>query len=193
MKRIIVCFVLATLLFPVPVSGQATKSATAASAPQTQQPPPTITSTVDREISTVEKEILDAAKAMRGDKFNFSPESLNISSSDYRVVRATMEICARAWIIARDASNRGIPRWISFRLRDESGDRPPVQCCECAEQNQCDKRRHVKNYVQRVRPDAVAFGQESVRRAEHRPIANRSLWLGVNQVWNPPGLQLADE
>jgi uncharacterized damage-inducible protein DinB len=42
---------------------------------------------VDREISAIEKQIMEAAEAMPEDKFNFSPESLNIPSSDYKGVR----------------------------------------------------------------------------------------------------------
>jgi len=42
---------------------------------------------VDREISTVEKPIVEAAEAMPEDKFNFSPESLNIPGSEYKGVR----------------------------------------------------------------------------------------------------------
>jgi hypothetical protein len=38
---------------------------------------------------------------------------------------------------------------------------------ECAQDNQCGERQDVKDHMQRIRPDAVAFGQESVRRAEH--------------------------
>ena len=54
---------------------------------QPQQPPPTIASTVDRQITTIEKQIVDAAEAMPEDKFNFSPESLNIPASNYKGVR----------------------------------------------------------------------------------------------------------
>jgi hypothetical protein len=42
---------------------------------------------VDREISLVEREVTDAAEAMPEDKFNFSPESLNIPGADYKGVR----------------------------------------------------------------------------------------------------------
>jgi uncharacterized damage-inducible protein DinB len=68
---------------------QTTKSsppagASAASSPST---PPTIASAIDREISIVEKELIDAAEAMPEDKFDFSPEKLNISGSDYKGVR----------------------------------------------------------------------------------------------------------
>jgi uncharacterized damage-inducible protein DinB len=55
------------------------------SAPPAQ--PPTVAAVVDREISNVEKQIVDVAEAMPDDKFNFSPESLNIPGADYKGVR----------------------------------------------------------------------------------------------------------
>ena len=67
--------------------------ATAANTAQAQQPPglqqasPTVASVVDREISAIEKQVVDAAEAMPEDKFNFSPESLNIPGADYKGVR----------------------------------------------------------------------------------------------------------
>src|SRR4029079_8983745 len=64
---------------------QAAKSSPAAAAsPST---PPTIASAIDREISLVEKEVVDAAEAMPEDKFDFSPEKLNLPGSDYKGVR----------------------------------------------------------------------------------------------------------
>src|SRR5208337_4838488 len=51
------------------------------------QPSPTVASTLDNQISTVEKQIVDAAEAMPEDKFNFSPESLKIPGDDYKGVR----------------------------------------------------------------------------------------------------------
>jgi uncharacterized damage-inducible protein DinB len=56
-------------------------------AQQSQQPPPTIASSVDRQISTIEKEVVEAAEAMPEDKFNFSPEGLNLQGSNYKGVR----------------------------------------------------------------------------------------------------------
>jgi hypothetical protein len=50
-------------------------------------PAPTIASAVDREISGVEKQILEVAEAMPEDKFNFSPESLSIPGGGYKGVR----------------------------------------------------------------------------------------------------------
>jgi len=69
--------------------GQASSSAQAASATQSQpsQTSPTLASVVDREVGNVEKLIVEAAEAMPEDRFNFSPESLNIAGGDYKGVR----------------------------------------------------------------------------------------------------------
>jgi uncharacterized damage-inducible protein DinB len=87
MKRMQILLPSVVLIFAMAALGQSTKSTTSASQPQTAQPPATIASAVDREISGVEKQILDAAMAMPEDKFNFSPESLNIPGADYKGVR----------------------------------------------------------------------------------------------------------
>ncbi len=60
----------------------------AASAQAQSTQAPTFGSTVDAEVSAVEKLILDVAAAMPEDKFNFTPENLNISGSDYKGVRS---------------------------------------------------------------------------------------------------------
>src|SRR5579864_1083014 len=89
MKRIRIVLPSAVLMFAVTALGQGTNGGENASAPRAQQAqtPPTIAATVDREISTIEKQIVEAAQAMPEDKFNFSPESLNISGDDYKGVR----------------------------------------------------------------------------------------------------------
>jgi uncharacterized damage-inducible protein DinB len=90
MKQIRIFFLLPALIFAAIALAQGTNLAAAASPPQAQQSPqpqPTMASTVDREISTIEKEIVEAAEAMPEDKFNFSPESLNIPGNDYKGVR----------------------------------------------------------------------------------------------------------
>jgi len=66
---------------------QAAKSSPAAGASASPSTPPTIASAIDREISIVEKELIDAAEAMPEDKFDFSPEKLNLTGSDYKGVR----------------------------------------------------------------------------------------------------------
>jgi len=63
----------------------------AAGSPRSQEPqqaPPTVASAVDRDISAVEKQIVDVAEAMPETKFTFSPETLNIPGSDYKGVRS---------------------------------------------------------------------------------------------------------
>jgi uncharacterized damage-inducible protein DinB len=92
MKQMQIFLPLAVLIFTVVAPAHSANSATAASAPppqQSQQPSaPTIASTVDREISGVEKQIVDVAEAMPEDKYNFSPETLNIPGADYKGVRS---------------------------------------------------------------------------------------------------------
>jgi hypothetical protein len=90
MKQMRIFLLLAGFIFTAAALGQGTKSAAAASAPQAQQLqqlPPTIASSVDREISAIEKQIMEAAEAMPEDKFNFSPESLKIPGGEYEGVR----------------------------------------------------------------------------------------------------------
>ena len=79
----------AVLILAVSTLAQDTKSTAVATAPQAQasQPAPTLASAIDREISDIEKQVLDAAEAMPEDKFNFSPESLNLPSGNYKGVR----------------------------------------------------------------------------------------------------------
>jgi uncharacterized damage-inducible protein DinB len=66
---------------------QTPTSSAAAGTSASPPTPPTIASTIDREISLVEKEVVEAAEAMPPNKFDFSPEKLNISGSDYKGVR----------------------------------------------------------------------------------------------------------
>jgi DinB superfamily len=83
-KHIRIFLLLAVLVFAVAAVGQGTNSAAiAAQMPQS----PTIASVVERQISSVEKLIVDAAEAMPEAKFNFTPEILNIPGDDYKGVR----------------------------------------------------------------------------------------------------------
>jgi uncharacterized damage-inducible protein DinB len=66
---------------------QGATSSPAAGASASPSTPATIASAIDREISLVEKEVVEAAEAMPESKFDFSPEKLNISGSDYKGVR----------------------------------------------------------------------------------------------------------
>jgi uncharacterized damage-inducible protein DinB len=57
-------------------------AAAAADAPQTAA------SVIDKQISGVEKEVIDAAEAMPAEKFDFTPEKLQIAGSDFKGVRS---------------------------------------------------------------------------------------------------------
>jgi len=82
MKQLRIILPLAVLIVSVAALPQAS-----ASAPQAQPSAPTIASALDHEISGVEKQIVDVAEAMPEDKYNFSPETLNIPGADYKGVR----------------------------------------------------------------------------------------------------------
>jgi len=89
MKHIRTSLLLTAALFLGAASAyaQAAKSSPAAGASASPSTPPTIASAIDREISIVEKELVDAAEAMPEAKFDFSPEKLNVSGSAYKGVR----------------------------------------------------------------------------------------------------------
>lgn len=87
---------------------------------QTQQPAQsatTIASLVDRDVTTVEKQILEAAAAMPEDKFNFSPEALNIPGSDYKGVRSfagqVKHIAASNWYIWSPLTGDKLPEGLN--------------------------------------------------------------------------------
>src|SRR6266550_4761697 len=98
MKDVKTLLLLTPLLFATLAYGQSPKSSAVAaasvtaaaprsSASGTPSTPPTVASAIDREISIVEKELVETAEAMPENKFDFSPEKLNISGSDYKSVR----------------------------------------------------------------------------------------------------------
>src|SRR6267154_5587010 len=94
MKHIQTFLLLTGFLLGALAYAQDTKSSPAAntsgahdSAQASSSPAPTIASAIDRAISIVEKELIDSAEAMPEDKFDFSPEKLNLSGSDYKGVR----------------------------------------------------------------------------------------------------------
>jgi hypothetical protein len=86
MKHVRPSLLLAMLVSAVPVAGQDPKAAPAASTTPAQ-PPATVASIVDRQVSAVEKLIVDIAEAMPEDRFNFSPEGLKIPGAEYKGVR----------------------------------------------------------------------------------------------------------
>jgi hypothetical protein len=87
MRQYRILLLLTTVTFAAIFFGPCLKSASHAAA-QSPQAPPTVASVVDREVSSIEQQILDVAEAMPEDKFNFSPEGLNIRGSAYKGVRS---------------------------------------------------------------------------------------------------------
>ncbi len=71
--------------------GAAKPAAPAASPAAQATQPPTISAVIDREISIIEKQFVDAADAMPEDKYNFTPAGLNLQGSDYKGVRTFAE------------------------------------------------------------------------------------------------------
>ena len=87
MKPVRTFFLLAIVIVTVTIVKGALTNARAADAPTPQASPTTLTASVDRDITSVEKQILDVADAMPEDKFSFTPESLNIPGSNFKGVR----------------------------------------------------------------------------------------------------------
>jgi uncharacterized damage-inducible protein DinB len=89
------------------------QSASAQQSQEAQQPAATVASTVDRDISAIEKQIVDAAEAMPEDKFNFTPEALNIPGSNYKGVRSfavqVKHIAASNWFIWSALTGEKLP------------------------------------------------------------------------------------
>ncbi len=125
---------------------QATKSSPAAVASASPSTPPTIASSIDREISLVEKEVLEAAEAMPEDKFDFSPEKLNIPGSDYKGVRTFGEqlkhIAASNYLI-----------WSPI-----TGEKPPDNVNDGKGPDNMKAKADIIKYVK----DSFAFGHKSV-------------------------------
>ena len=125
---------------------QATKSSPAAGASASPSTPPTIASSIDREISLVEKEVLEAAEAMPADRFDFSPEKLNIPGSDYKGVRTFGEqlkhIAASNYLI-----------WSPI-----TGEKPPDNVNDGKGPDNMKAKADIIKYVK----DSFAFGHKSV-------------------------------
>jgi hypothetical protein len=84
------CFVAILGLAMAAFAQRDTKSESPASSPKPPeaQPAPSIASVLDRQVSVSEKLVTEAADSMPEDKFNFTPDSLNIPGSDYKGVRS---------------------------------------------------------------------------------------------------------
>jgi hypothetical protein len=95
--------------------------ASASGSQQSAQPAPTIASAIDRDISAVEKQIIDASEAMPEDKFNFTPEALDIPGANYKGVRSfaveVKHIAASNWFIWSPLTGDKLPEG----LKDGNG------------------------------------------------------------------------
>jgi len=96
MKHLRTVCLLLVLSFAVGSLAQGTgQSAPPSPAPQAQttpQPPPTIASVVDRQISQLEKQAVAMAEAMPEDKFDFTPTNLNLKDSRDPVRSFALEV-----------------------------------------------------------------------------------------------------
>jgi hypothetical protein len=123
MREVRVLFFLACVAAGVSVNGApfqhtALSAVANISGPQQlQQPAPTIASAVDRDISTIEKQITYATDAMPEDKFNFTPEALNIPGSNYKGVRSfaveVKHIAASNWFIWSPLTGERLPEGLN--------------------------------------------------------------------------------
>ena len=125
---------------------QTAKSPSPATASASPSTPLTIASAIDREISLVEKEVVEAAEAMPEDKFDFSPEKLNIPGSDYKGVRTFGEqlkhIAASNYLI-----------WSPI-----TGEKPPDNVNDGKGPDNMKAKADIIKYVK----DSFAFGHKSV-------------------------------
>jgi len=145
--------------------GQAPKTSPAAGSPVAQtspSAPPTIASTIDREITIVEKELVEAAEAMPEDKFDFSPEKLNLPGGDYKGVRTFGEqlkhIAASKYLI-----------WSPI-----TGENPPDTVNDGKGPDNMKAKAEIIKYLK----DSFAFGHKTVATLNEsnlvQPIARKS-------------------
>jgi uncharacterized damage-inducible protein DinB len=165
MKKLRTLLLLAPLLSAGLVYGQAPKNSPAASSPAAQaspSTPPTIASTIDREITIVEKEVVEAAEAMPEDKFDFSPEKLNLPGGDYKGVRTFGEqlkhIAASNYLI-----------WSPI-----TGEKPP----DTVNEGKGPDNMKAKGEIIKFLKDSFAFGHKAVATLNEsnfvQPVARKS-------------------
>jgi uncharacterized damage-inducible protein DinB len=146
MKQLQTSLFLVLSLAAVSAFAQATKSSPAAGASASPSTPPTIASAIDREISLVEKEVVEAAEAMPEDRFDFSPEKLNLAGSDYKGVRTFGEqlkhIAASNYLI-----------WSPV-----TGEKPPDTVNDGKGPDNMKAKADIMKYVK----DSFAFGHKAV-------------------------------
>jgi len=146
MKHSSLLLTAALSLAAVSAYAQATKTSPAAGASASPSTPPTIASAIDREISLAEKQVVDAAEAMPEDKFDFSPEKLNLPGSDYKGVRTFGEQLKQV-----AAANHLI--WSPI-----TGEKPPDTVNDGKGPDNMKAKADIMKYVK----DSFAFGHKAV-------------------------------
>jgi len=71
----------------VAIAWEQSAASGACASPETAPGAATVASVVDRQVTGIEKQILDVAEAMPENKYDFSPENLNLPGADYKGVR----------------------------------------------------------------------------------------------------------
>jgi hypothetical protein len=96
---------------------------------------------VDREVSAIEKLVVDAAEAMPDDKFNFSPESSNIPGGEYKGVRTfavqVKHVAASNYFIWSPVTGDKLPEG----LKDGNGPENLKTKADIMQEKQTDKKR----------------------------------------------------
>lgn len=146
MKKLFILCTAALAIAAGSAHSQTTKSSPAAAASASPTTPLSIASSIDREISLVEKEVLEAAEAMPEQKFDFSPEKLNLTGSDYKGVRTFGEqlkhIAASNYLI-----------WSPI-----TGEKPPDNVNDGKGPDNMKAKADIIQYVK----DSFAFGHKAV-------------------------------
>lgn len=146
MKKLSLLLAAALPLAAASAYAQSAKTSPAAGAAASPSAPLTIASSIDREISLVEKEVLEAAEAMPEDKFDFSPEKLNVPGSDYKDVRTfgqqLKHIAASNYLI-----------WSPI-----TGEKPPDSVNDGKGPDNMKSKADIIQYVK----DSFAFGHKAV-------------------------------
>ena len=93
--RVICLFAILSVATGVLAQGKPAGSPSPSPAAQAQtasEPAASVASTVDRQVSQYEKNVVDVAEAMPEDKYNFTPASLNLPCAAYKDVRTFAEL-----------------------------------------------------------------------------------------------------
>jgi hypothetical protein len=113
---------------------------------QDQQVSSTVALAVDRDISRIEKQILDIAEAMPEEKFNFSPEDLHLPGANYKGVRSfavqLKHVATSNYYIWSHVTGDKLPKWLGT-----DGNGPPSM--------------HTKSEISKFLKDSFALGHRA--------------------------------